>query len=91
MLFQQANVGMTQINLVEKDPGRTSLVIMNNHATAIVYIHELSGVSVAKGFPIQPGASISWVIPEDDPTGAIWIISDTATTDVRYYEGFGNK
>lgn len=90
MLFQYETIDAVQTKLLERNPARTSWIIFNTHASAVVYIHQFEGVSLVTGFPIQPGGSFTAKIPEDDPTFEIWIISDTAGTNIRFYEGFGH-
>lgn len=85
-------VGTTEERALGTSLTRTSVVIYNNHATATLYWSDAKGVSTANGFPIAPaGGSISLRIPEDDPTQPIFLISDTASTDVRIYAGYGKK
>mgnify|MGYP001328265274 CR=1 FL=1 len=85
-MFYQYAVGLSQIRIVMAQESRTSLVIYNNHASAVIYVG--AKAQNFAGFPIQPRGSISFKIPEDDPTGDLWCISDTAATDVRVYEGY---
>lgn len=86
--INNAIVGTTAVRLVGYNERRTSLVIYNNHASATVYISGSRGMGT-RGFPIRGRSFVSFNIPEDDPRLEVWIISDTATTSVRYYEGMG--
>ena len=83
------SVGTTELKIASIQKTRTSVVIHNNHATAIIYIRASKGVAAVNGMPIAAGGSASLKIPEDDPTEEVWCISNTATTDVRVYEGYG--
>lgn len=82
-------VGTTEVKIASRQPARTSIVVINHHGTATVYIRFSKGVSVTNGLPIYSYGNISLKIPEDDPTREIWAISDTATTPVKVYEGYG--
>ena len=83
------SVGTTEIKVAGYQEDRTSLIILNNHATATIYYRDSKGVATANGLPIVAGGNFVLKIPEDDPRLEAWCISDTATTDVRVYEGFG--
>lgn len=83
------SVGTTELLIAKAQPDRTSVVIHNNHATAVIYFRGSKGVATTNGMPIAAGGSASLKIPEDDPTAEVWAISDTLATDVRVYEGYG--
>jgi len=83
------SVGTTEGKIASRITKRTSLVIMNLHATAIVYVSFTKGVSVTNGIPVYHGGNISLKIPEDNPRAEAWAISDTAATPVIVYEGYG--
>lgn len=83
------STGLTEMKIAERSELRTSLVIMNLDAVAIVYVRFKKGVVAANGIPIYPTGSMSLKIPEDDPTFDVWAIADTATTPIIVYEGFG--
>lgn len=83
------STGLTEIKIASVQPTRTSLVIQNLDALAIVYVRFLKGVAATNGIRITPGGSMSLKIPEDDPTKELWAIADTATTPVIVYEGYG--
>ncbi|GAH59765.1 unnamed protein product [marine sediment metagenome] len=80
-----------EVKIASVSPTRTSIVVVVNNATATLYTRFSKGVAVANGFPIYSYGFMSLKIPEDDPTKEIWAISDTATTQVRVYEGYGKK
>ena len=83
------SIGLAESKIAERSELRTSLVIINLDAVAIVYIRFRKGVVATNGIPVYPGGNISLNIPEDDPTLDAWAISDTATTPIIVYEGFG--
>jgi len=83
------SVGTSELKIASIQETRTSIVILNNHATAIIYIRSSKGVAAANGLPIAAGGSFVMKVPEDNPTEEVWAISDTVTTDVRVYEGYG--
>jgi len=89
MVVVPYSVGAAEVKIASGSPTRTSVVVMNHHATAVIYIRFSKGVAVSNGIPIYPHGFSSLKIPEDDPTTEIWAISDTPTTDVRVYEGYG--
>jgi len=88
-LFQYKSVGLTEVRVLDSNPGRTSLILYNNHATQTIYLNRSKGVSSSNGFPIPAGAALAFKIPEDDVTGELWAIGSGAATDLRYIEGFG--
>ena len=88
-LFQYALVGVTESQILEASITRTAIILYNNHATQIIYLRRAKGVSTANGFPLPPGGSIAFKIPEDDVTGQLWAIADGADTDLRFIESFG--
>ena len=88
MTIIQRDIGVTEEQLFGQSDRRTAWTLYNNHATATLYWTNKRGTAVANGFPILPGGAVSLKIPEDDPTEEVWIISDTADTDTRYYEGY---
>jgi len=85
------STGLAEMKIAERSEHRTSLVIMNLDALAIVYIRFRKGVVAANGVPIYPGGSVALQVPEDDPTMDVWAIADTATTPIIVYEGFGKQ
>lgn len=91
MTVLAGEVGITEEQATGYSETRTSLVLYNNHATATLYWSDSKGVATTNGFPIPAGGSISLKVPEDDPRNPIWVISDTATTGYRLYEGYGKQ
>lgn len=71
------------------DKTRTSLTIFNTHASAICYIKEGREASSANGIPILPSSYVAISELEDGvEVKEQWaIISDTATTLIRVFEG----
>ena len=88
-LFQYSLVGTAEAMILEASLARTAMILYNNHATQIIYLSRAKGVSISNGFPLPPGASLAFKIPEDDVTGELWAIADGADTDLRYIESFG--
>ena len=83
-------IGTTiDIATIRTNPKRSSFAAFNLHATAIVYIKEGKEVAVANGIPIYPQGSVSLNYLEDgDTVREEWsMISDTATTPIRIFEG----
>jgi len=91
MVIVPHSVGTSEVKILSVSETRTSIVVINNHATAIIYFRFSKGVAAANGLPIYPYGNVSLKIPEDDPTQAIWCISDTVATPVVTYEGYGKK
>lgn len=54
--------------------------LKNNHGTATLYYGFATGVTTVNGFPIEAGG-----LEELDYSGTLYLISDTASTDVRYW------
>lgn len=93
MVVHAYEVGATvEVNIAGRNIDRTSLVITNAHATAILFMRDSKGVATTNGLPIYPRGSANLsVLLGDDPTLDWWAISDTAGTVVRVYEGFAPK
>lgn len=85
------SVGTTEAKIASRQPERTSIIVVNNHATAVIYVRSSKGVAAANGLPISGKGNFVMKIPEDNPTEEVWCISDTLATDVRVYEGYGVK
>ncbi|GAI12778.1 unnamed protein product [marine sediment metagenome] len=83
------SVGTSEVRIVEVSPDRTSIVIINNHAAAVIYVRFKKGVAITNGMPVFSKATMSLSIPEDDPSTDVWCVSDTPATPVVVYEGFG--
>jgi len=67
------------------NPLRRTVVIMNNSSSAILYVGTSNAVTAANGLPVLYGGERHFVTPFW--TGDIYLISDTAGTDVRYWIG----
>ena len=91
MVIRSLTVGTTQVRLLGTNIDRTSIVIQNTHATATLWLTDSTPAVANYGIRIESGQSVSFKIPEDDPTTELWIISDTASTTVSVYEGFGAR
>jgi len=57
-------------------------VLIQNLGTGIVYVDGDPAVTTVTGVKIAAGTSLTVVGP--DSVGALYLISDTAATDVRY-------
>lgn len=57
-------------------------VLIQNLGTGIVYVDGDPAVTTATGVKIAAGTTLTVVGP--DSVGALYLISDTAATDVRY-------
>ena len=88
-LFQYELVGVLEERILSAHPGRTSLLLYNNHATQTIYFGRSKGVSSVNGFPLPAGVPLSFKIPEDDVTGELWAVGSGADTDLRFIEGYG--
>lgn len=75
-----ATVGGTLI--AAANSGRAGLTIANTHATEILYLGA-SGVTVANGFPVGPGATAEITRA---PEAALYGIRSGADIDVRKFE-----
>jgi len=85
-------VGVDEVRLVPVNRARTSLIITNTDSIAILYLRDGgSGVSTTNGLPIRPNASISYKIPEDDPTSSFWAVASAAGTRVTWQEQLGHQ
>ena len=85
---QAITVGLTPVALVVRDLGRTSVAIINNDSTAILYwsVNDKS-VSVVNGTPIFPRGSVTLVLKDGDETREpIYGVSDVAGTSARVFE-----
>jgi hypothetical protein len=60
----------------------SSTVLIQNLGTGIVYVDGDPGVTTATGVKITAGTSIT--ISGPDSLGSLFLVSDTAATDVRY-------
>jgi hypothetical protein len=73
-------VGVTPVLLPVVEPSAS--VLIQNLGTGIVYVDGDPAVTTTTGVKIAAGTSITVVGPDD--VGALYLISDTAATDVRY-------
>ena len=71
-------VGTDVVQLVGENPKRKSLLVYNN-GSANVYILGSKSNTKEDGIPIGPGVSYE----DDDSTGALYIVAETGTQDVR--------
>jgi len=86
MVFIPYTINTTQSRIATAQALRTSLVVLNNSAN-IVYVGAKG--QDAQGWPIGPGGTVSFKVPEDNPTEELWAISSGAATNIRVYEGYG--
>lgn len=63
--------------------GTQQVRIFNNHATAIIYYRHATGITTANGYPIKPGSQDEMRVIGGT---VIYLISDTASTNVRIRE-----
>jgi len=87
MGINRISLGTTSARILPIDRYRTAIAIMNNHATAIIYIRFDRSVSSGNGFPIRPYGVMSLNRPWDDTSKEVWAISDTASTGIVVYDG----
>lgn len=82
-------VGLIAVLVLGRNVARTSLAMVNNNSTAILFwAQDDPAVTPVNGFPIFPRGSMTLSnIEGDDPTLSIYVVSDTAGQDVRAYEG----
>ncbi len=84
-------IGLTKtIGAIRLSPNRVSFGVFNLHGTAILYIKEGKEVAIASGIPIYPNGNFALNRREDGKsvTEEYSLVSDTATTLVRIFEGF---
>jgi len=80
-------VGITAVRAVHSLKTRSSLVIANTSATAVLYYGSDNSVTVTSGIPIQPKTNAVFLRGLGDrPDLERWVVSDTAATDVRIGE-----
>lgn len=84
VLNTQVSVGTSAITLLAtQKQGRRKIYIQNNSKKATVYLGHDNTVTSSNGLSVGAGAVFEDEIGEDV---AVWIIADTAATDVRVYE-----
>lgn len=80
-------VGTNAVRAVHSNDRRTALGFANEHASAVVYYGHTSQLNTDKGFPILPKTSMFFNKGfGDEPELEFWLISDTASTDVKIME-----
>jgi hypothetical protein len=57
-------------------------VLIQNLGTGNLYVDNKPAVTTSTGVKIATGTSVT--VPSPDNVGALYLISDTAATDVRY-------
>lgn len=62
---------------------RESILIVNNHASQILYLGSDSSVTTSNGIPVAAGGSVRLRTKSD-----VYGIASGASTDVRYFEEF---
>jgi len=85
----RASIGTTAQVLLSNNPSRLAWIIINTHATQVVYLSFTNDVSSTKGIRLDSaGGSYSMIWDEDfEPTGwAIWGIGSGADTTLYAYE-----
>ena len=83
-------VGTAAVMIAPANKDRTSLAILNNHASNILYIGDDAGVTANDGFPIRSYNGVTLAFYSgDDPRRAVYAIASGASTGVRIMEGFG--
>ncbi len=85
----RASIGTTPQLLLSNNPNRLAWVIVNTHATQIIYISFENDVSAAKGIRIDPAGGMASMVWDEDfePTAwAIWGLGSGATTTLYCYE-----
>ena len=81
-------VGLVPRRILGSNPDRTSIAIINNDSTAILYwaIQDPS-VSTENGTPIFPRGSVTLVLKDGDETRQpVHAVSDVAGTSARVFE-----
>ena len=71
---------VTPVRLPVTEPSTS--VLIQNLGTGIVYVDGDPAVTTSTGVKIAAGTNLTIVGPDD--IGALYLISDTAATDVRY-------
>jgi len=85
----QLSVGTAAARLVASHEKRSALGIANMHTTAILYYSTDPGVTATNGFPVYPRTVRDLNIGlGDNPATEIFVISDTAATQVAITEQF---
>jgi len=91
MTFRKVSVPTVPKLIASYNPKRVCITIFNN-GTAKVYIHHAAVDITAKGFPVDAGASVSFLKADgDDPREAIWGQAETGVQDIRVQESWEIK
>jgi hypothetical protein len=61
---------------------RRELIVANTHATQVLYVDDVTGVTTGTGHPVGPGASV----PFGDYDGDVYVIGSGAGTTYRITE-----
>lgn len=80
-----------ELKIVQVNLSRTSLTIMNISAANALFIRDGAGVGTENAIRLGPGSSISYRIPEDDPTTAFWALAQGGTIVAIVQEQVGTK
>jgi hypothetical protein len=75
--------------IVQVNEARTSLIILNPSAANTLYVRDSAGVSTENAIRIPPGGSVTYRIPEDNPTTPFWAIATGATIVAIVQEQMG--
>ena len=85
----RASVGTTAQLLFSNNPNRLAWVIVNTHATQVLYISFTNDVSQALGIRVDPAGGMATMVWDEDfeTTGwVIWGLGSGATTTIYAYE-----
>ena len=75
--------------IVQANRDRTSLLIMNISSANTLHVRESSGISTENAIRVPPGGSVTYRIPEDNPTTAFWALAVGGTTIAIVQEQMG--
>jgi len=90
--YYQETVGAIAKRVVEQNESRTSLGIANMSGVDTIYVGADNQLTIANGFPIQPGTQLTFNKGFGDrPDMARWLISSGLSTDVRIIEEYGGE
>ena len=89
MAFNTVTIGPTATKIVDNNPQRIGLIIVNNDTVKTIYVGQDSTVTAANGIPVAPGANLT----EQNGGGGtemyygpVYAIPSAGTVDVRYWE-----
>jgi hypothetical protein len=90
--YYQTTVGATAKRVIEQNAVRTAVAIANVSGTDTIYVGADNQLTIANGFPIQPGTQLTFNKGFGDrPDMARWLISSGLSTDVRIIEEYGGE